>query len=58
MNVIYLCDRKECGDRCSYPTCKHTTNVEHAVNFERLVHTSKDEKIVFYTEKEEANTYE
>lgn len=30
--VIYLCDRKECGDRCSYPTCRHTADASHAVN--------------------------
>ena len=34
--VIYLCDRKQCGDECTYPECKHTTKMEHAVNFEML----------------------
>lgn len=31
MMVMYECDRKQCGTRCSYPTCKHTTKIEHAV---------------------------
>ena len=28
---LYLCDRKQCVS-CN-PECKHTTNIEHAVNF-------------------------
>lgn len=35
--TIYLCDRKRCGEKCSYPTCKHTSDTEHAVNFEKQV---------------------
>lgn len=31
-NVAYLCDRLACPD-CSYPECKHTTDISHAVNF-------------------------
>lgn len=30
--VIYLCDRKQCK-QCSYPNCKHTTDIKHAKNF-------------------------
>jgi hypothetical protein len=30
--VAYICDRKECNV-CSYPECKHTTDIKHAVNF-------------------------
>lgn len=33
--ILYLCDRKACP-RCSYPMCKHTTDVYHARNFERI----------------------
>lgn len=29
---LYLCDRKQCGDRCHYPDCRHTTDISHAVN--------------------------
>lgn len=32
--VLYLCDRKAC-DNCSYPLCNHTTDISHAVNFEK-----------------------
>ena len=42
---IYLCDRKQCGDRCHYPECRHTTLISHAINaptipkgFERIEH--------------------
>ena len=30
--VAYVCDRKQC-ENCSYPDCKHTTNIKHAKNF-------------------------
>lgn len=30
---IFHCDRKACGDRCSYPTCRMTFDPNHAVNF-------------------------
>lgn len=30
--VLYLCDREKCED-CSYPVCKHTTDIKHAKNF-------------------------
>lgn len=30
--VAYLCDRQAC-ETCSYPDCKHTTDIDHAVNF-------------------------
>lgn len=32
-DIHYLCDRKACGGHCSYPTCKHTTDITHAKNF-------------------------
>lgn len=28
--TLYLCDRKKC-ENCSYPECKHTTDIHHAV---------------------------
>lgn len=31
-NVLYLCDRKACGDRCRNYDCQHTTDASHAVN--------------------------
>ena len=32
MTTLYICDRKQCGDRCN-PDCQHTTRIEHAKNF-------------------------
>ena len=31
-NILFLCDRKAC-EKCSYPTCRHTPELEHARNF-------------------------
>lgn len=31
-NILFLCDRKTC-EKCSYPTCRHTPELEHARNF-------------------------
>lgn len=31
--IAYICDRKQCGIKCSYPECRHTTNIEHSVNY-------------------------
>ena len=52
---LYLCDRKQCGSRCSYPDCRHTTDISHAVNgdifpngFEKIEHKDK----VYFVEKE------
>ena len=33
--VVYLCDRRQC-ERCTYPECKHTCDLEHAENFTRV----------------------
>lgn len=32
-SVLYICDRTAC-EACTYPVCKHTKDVRHAVNFE------------------------
>lgn len=32
MDVLYLCNRMMCGEGCSYPICKHTTNEKYALN--------------------------
>lgn len=52
---LYLCDRKQCGNRCSYPDCRHTTDISHAINgdtfpngFEKVEHKDK----VYFVEKE------
>ena len=31
-NILFLCDRKAC-EKCSYPQCRHTPELEHAKNF-------------------------
>lgn len=30
--IAFICDRRAC-DTCSYPNCKHTTDIKHAENF-------------------------
>lgn len=30
--LLFLCDRKAC-EKCCYPQCKHTKDLEHARNF-------------------------
>lgn len=37
-NVLYLCDKKGCYGQSECPGegyCDHTTDIEHAVNFEK-----------------------
>ena len=31
-NILFLCDRKA-SEKCSYPQCRHTPELEHARNF-------------------------
>lgn len=31
LTKLYICDMKQCGAECHYPTCYHTTNPEHAL---------------------------
>lgn len=33
--VAYVCDHNEC-ENCSYPECRHTTDILHAKNFEQF----------------------
>lgn len=30
--IFYLCNRKKCGDKCSYPECRHTADYAYALN--------------------------
>lgn len=32
--VVYECDQMACGDKCTYPTCRYTFDIAHAINFE------------------------
>lgn len=34
--VLFLCDRKACGDTCPNPDCSHTGDITHAKNFDWL----------------------
>lgn len=31
--VLYICDKKACGESCPNEACNHTHDIEHAVNF-------------------------
>ena len=33
VDILYLCDGKQCGDSCPSAECKHTSNISHAKNF-------------------------
>lgn len=51
MEIVYICDRdkhEECGD-CS-PGCNHTTDINHAKNFEPF--EAEDELIYYEKEKD------
>lgn len=50
MDVLYLCDKKHCGEVCQISECSHTLKIEHAANFEAV----KDEgtgEVLYYQEK-------
>lgn len=32
--ALYICDRKQC-ENCSFPVCRHTTDIKHAANFDK-----------------------
>ena len=50
IDVLYLCDGYGCSAMCGGENehCKHTTNIEHAKNFERI----QDIDRTIYVEKE------
>lgn len=47
--VAYICDRRACLV-CSYPMCRHTTDIRHAVNFEHLAYDGNCEDKYFELE--------
>ena len=49
--IAYECDRLACKN-CSYPECRHTTNVVHAVNFKALGCDGNVESRYFEKERE------
>ncbi len=34
--ILFKCDRKKCGDHCSYPVCELTSDPAHAINFYKM----------------------
>lgn len=43
-DVFYLCDRRACRNCSPISECSHTSNIEHAVNFERIGDSYFEEK--------------
>lgn len=43
--VAYLCDHKQCGEKCSSPMCLHTLDISHARNFEKIADGKYMEKL-------------
>ena len=41
IHTLFLCDGKKCNN-CSYPTCKHTRDLNHAQNFEHYTEYDMD----------------
>jgi hypothetical protein len=33
-SILFLCDRKACGDVCPNANCSHTGDINHAKNFD------------------------
>lgn len=48
-NILFLCDRKAC-ERCCYPQCRHTPELEHAKNFAPAGFTKRTDGV--YVEQE------
>lgn len=48
--ILFLCDRKAC-EKCSYPMCRHTQELEHARNFAPTGFTKKTDGV--YVEQED-----
>ena len=34
--IFYVCDGEACGPECPNEDCYHTSNIEHAANFEKV----------------------
>ena len=59
MNVndkaLYLCDRRACNS-CSYPRCKHTSDIRHAKNFKVIVQNTTGGSVLIEKENMNAST--
>lgn len=49
-NILFICDRKAC-ERCCYPQCRHTPDIEHAKNFAPAGFTKRTDGV--YVEQED-----
>lgn len=54
MKIAYLCDRERCSN-CSYPMCKYTFDIRHAVNFKELLMGNEYGEITYIEKREEEN---
>lgn len=54
-DVLYLCDRRACNN-CSYPKCKHTSDIRHAKNFAPASQNSRGGSVLIETENIDAGT--
>lgn len=52
MKVAYLCDRERCS-KCSYPICKYTFDIRHAVNFKEFLTDNEDGEITYIEKRGE-----
>ena len=43
-NILFHCDRKAC-EKCSYPQCRHTPELEHARNFAPAGFTKRTDSV-------------
>lgn len=32
-DILYICDRRACADKCIFPQCYHTKDITHALTF-------------------------
>ena len=53
VDVLYLCDGKACGPNHDCYDCKHTTDINHAKNFELLNIDMDHRNELIFVEKEE-----
>lgn len=62
MKVLYICDQLACKDKfggeCFMNPCRHTSKIDHAVNFDKVVsNPAEDPRFIqingAYFEKEE-----
>ncbi len=52
--LLYICNRERCGDRCSYPMCKRTTDISYAKdpNLKFTLNYADNKDMVFIQEDE------